>query len=340
MVLYGLWVMQTARGNAMEAERYAREIMTFATADAKPEIEVAARFALATTFLYMARYDEALAEYRRIEEIYAPALHPVLMQAFGDDHGPYSISYQTLAEVVLGHFDLAEAAMDRARKLADTLGDPLSRAVVVAHDITLQFMERRPDQVLETSRLVLSLGNEYGYHLWRSIAQFGHGWHRASLGGDPGGIDEMREGLTFWERLNERVPISLWTSYLADGLIALGRLDEALQTINQTLADSAGTLDQMFEPELLRLRGEILLKRGDEAAALGDFRRAIARAHEQKAGALELRAAVSLGELCARRGELHVAHEALKAALGKVTGAEGVPDYQRGKALLSQLAAS
>jgi tetratricopeptide (TPR) repeat protein len=210
----------------------------------------------------------------------------------------------------------------------------------VSHDITLQFVERRPDQVLETSKQVLSLANEYGYRLWGSIAQFGHGWHRAAHRGDPGGIDEMREGLVFWERLNERVPISLWTSYLADGMIQLGLLDDALQTIDQALADSAGTLDQMFEPELLRLRGEILVTRGDPAAAADHFRRAIARAREQKAGALELRAAVSLGELCAKRGELSTAREAIATALGKVTGAEAVPDYQRGKALLAQLTAN
>jgi class 3 adenylate cyclase/tetratricopeptide (TPR) repeat protein len=340
MVLYGLWVMHTARGATRESERYAGEIMKFATPDAPPHIEISARFAYAATLLYMARYDDALAEFRRIKALYTPELHGVLVQAFGDDHGCYALSYLMLIELLMGRFDRARAEMADAKKLAETLGDPLARAIVIAHDITLQFVERKPGEVLAASKIVLSVSNEFGYALWRSIAQFGHGWHRAAIGKDAGGVDEMREGLAFWEKLNERVPISLWTGYLADGLIALGRHDDALQAIDQTLADSAGTLDQMFEPELLRMRGDILLVKGDEDGAADHFRRAIARAREQKAGALELRAAVSLGELCEKRGERAEAVSVIQAALSKVTGAEGVPDHERGRAVLSRLTAN
>jgi tetratricopeptide (TPR) repeat protein len=336
----GVWVMGAARGDARGAERYAGEIMKAVVPGVKPEIEVSARFAYANTLLWRARYDEAIEQYTRIAEVYTPALHSPIVQAFGDDHGMYAACCEMMAQLFLGRFDRAREVMARAKRTSDTLADPLTRTMVAAHEILLRFFEGNQEAVLSVSSLVLSLSSEFGYHLWRSIAQLGHGWYRA-VHGDHGGVDEARAGLAFWERLNQRVPITLWTGYVTHGLFALGRHDEALQTIDRTLADSAGTLDQLFEPELIRLRGEILLARdGDRAGALAQFRRAIERAREQKAGALELRAAVSLGELCARSSDLPAAREALEAALARVTGADEIPECRRARALLAELSAA
>lgn len=334
MVVYGLWVMHAARGDARGAERYAAEIMKSVVPGVRPEIEVSARFAWANTLFYLARYEEAIAQYDRIAEVYTPALHGPLVQAFGDDHGAYAACMHMMAELLTGRFDRARRVMASAAAISDASSDPLTRTIVVAHEIFLHFMEGDEEGVRAASTLALSLSSELGVHLWRSIAQLGHGWYRAARG-DEGGADEMREGLSFWERLNQRVPISLWTGYLTSGLVALGRHDEALAAIDRTLADSAGTLDQMFEPELIRLRGGILLARGDEAGAVAQLRRAIERAREQGAAALELRAAVTLAALCARRPDLPSAREALQGALAKVTGAEAIPEFEQGKALLS-----
>lgn len=340
MVVYGLWVMHAARGDARGAERYAGEIMKAVVPGVRPEIEVSARMAYANTLFYLARYEQAIEQYTRIAEVYTPELHAPLVQAFGDDHGPYAACYEMMAQLFLGRFDRAREVMARARRVSDALADPLTRSIVLAHEILLRFFEGDQEAVLETSSRVLSLSGELGYHLWHSIAQLGHGYSRA-VRGDHGGADEAREGLAFWERIDHRVPISLWTGYVTHALFALGRHDEALAAIDRTLADSAGTLDQLFEPELIRLRGEILLARdGDRAGALIQFRRAIDRAREQKAGALELRAAVSLGELCAEMGDLPAAREALEAALARVTGAEAIPEYRRAKALLAELCAA
>lgn len=339
MVVYGLWVLHAARGDARGAERYAGEIMKAVVPDVKPWIEISARFAYGDTLFYLARYDDAIEQYGRIAEVYTPELHAPLVQAFGDDHGVYGACYHMMAELFSGRFDRAREVMARAKRMSDTLADPLTRTIVVAHEILLRFFEGDVDGVFATSSLVLSVTSELGYHLWHSIGQLGHGYALA-VRGDHAGVPEMRAGLAFWERLNQRVPITMWTGYLTNGLFALGRHDEALEAIDRTLADSVGTLDQLFEPDLIRLRGEILLARGDVAGAHEQLRRAIERAREQKAGAFELRAAVSLAELCARRGDVEPAREALVAALAKVTGAEDLPEYRRARALLSGPAAA
>jgi len=57
------------------------------------------------------------------------------------------------------------------------------------------------------------------------------------------------------------------------------------------------TEERFWEAELHRLRGEVLLKRREEAAAEADFRRAIDVARGQNARSWELRAAISLARL-------------------------------------------
>ena len=86
------------------------------------------------------------------------------------------------------------------------------------------------------------------------------------------------------------------------GLAGLGQLDEALAAVNEGL-DGAVQGEHgydLFFAELLRIKGEILLRRGAVTAAEDSFREAINIARQQEALFWELRASLSLARLCVR----------------------------------------
>lgn len=101
---------------------------------------------------------------------------------------------------------------------------------------------------------------------------------------------------------------------LLKGLSAIGRVDEAGALIDESLSEVERNGDQLYLPELLRMKGSLLLqlseRNRDEAYAY--FQQALALSRSQGARAWELRAAIDMATLMADRGSIDSAREFLQ----------------------------
>jgi hypothetical protein len=97
------------------------------------------------------------------------------------------------------------------------------------------------------------------------------------------------------------------------------------------IGDVAG---RAWEAELWRLDGELRLAAGDGSGAEASFRRALDVAEHQKAGSLQLRAAVSLAGHLLRSGQRDGARTLLEARLAAWEEAPDCSDGRRAIALL------
>jgi tetratricopeptide (TPR) repeat protein len=97
---------------------------------------------------------------------------------------------------------------------------------------------------------------------------------------------------------------------LAQGFAMMGRLDLALPTIDEAIAH-VKPHGKLLEPELQRIRGELLEKSADEQGAERAFCRAIELADQQSALSWRLRASMSLARLQFRQGRHEEAREAI-----------------------------
>ena len=95
-----------------------------------------------------------------------------------------------------------------------------------------------------------------------------------------------------------------------------------------------------YEPELHRVRGELLHARADggERAAAAAFREAIEVARRQHARLLELRAAMSLARLWQKQGKKDEARDLLGPVYSWFTEGFDTQDLKDAKALLDELA--
>ena len=98
---------------------------------------------------------------------------------------------------------------------------------------------------------------------------------------------------------------------LAQGLSALRRFDESLDSINDTIKLIEVNGDFMYMPEALRVKGGILLSMAREGDAEHCFVRSLALARRQGALAWELRTTTDLAKLVASQGQSEKAHELL-----------------------------
>ena len=100
------------------------------------------------------------------------------------------------------------------------------------------------------------------------------------------------------------------------------------------------TGERWYEPELYRLKGELLLQQSsdNQVKAEASFHHALAIARNQQAKSFELRAAISLARLWQSQGKCTEAYELLAPIYGWFTEGFDTADLQEAKALLEALA--
>jgi predicted ATPase len=105
-----------------------------------------------------------------------------------------------------------------------------------------------------------------------------------------------------------------------------------------TLVDTTG--ERWYEPELYRLKGELLLQQSsdNQDEAENCFQQAITVAQNQQAKSFELRAATSLARLWQQPGKRQAARDLLAPVYGWFTEGWDTADLKEAKALLDALA--
>ena len=127
---------------------------------------------------------------------------------------------------------------------------------------------------------------------------------------------------------------------LAEAHGTMGQPEAGLTALTEalTLVDKTG--ERWYEPELYRLKGELLLQQSSDNYTEAEtcFHQAIAIAHNQQAKSFELRAATSLARLWQQQGKRQEAHDLLAPVYGWFTEGFDTADLQDAKALLEALA--
>ena len=123
---------------------------------------------------------------------------------------------------------------------------------------------------------------------------------------------------------------------LAAGLAGLGQLDEALTAVNEG-RDGAVWGEHghdLYFAELLRIKGEILLRHGRVTAGEDSLRQAIEAAREQEALFWELRASLGLARPRMTQGRADEARRLVAQVYERFTEGFETPDLRAAKAFL------
>ena len=103
----------------------------------------------------------------------------------------------------------------------------------------------------------------------------------------------MRKGRELFRENASRLHYPHFCALMAEAYCALGATEEGVAVCDDGIAEAERTGGAYYEPEVLRLKGE-LLRMTAPSAAETYFRQAMATARRQNAKSTELRAAISL----------------------------------------------
>jgi tetratricopeptide (TPR) repeat protein len=176
----------------------------------------------------------------------------------------------------------------------------------------------------------LALSEAHGFAAWNDGLPV-----LACVAADNGGDvwDTLRQFLASPGRAAWRNVVSL--CLLAEALGRLGDSGRGLEALDM-IPELHRTI--IFAPEIERVRGALLLERGEPGEAEPCFRRALELARQRQERSLELRAATSLARLLDGRGKRDEAHAVLDPVYRWFTEGFDTKDVREARALLDTIA--
>jgi len=175
--------------------------------------------------------------------------------------------------------------------------------------------------------------------LWALLAPISWGQALIREGKIAEGIGPLKAGIAASTASGGKVRGPTWNAFLAEAMALIGDLDNALDLIDEIIAQSErpGWEERLHYAEILRLKGWILSLKGDFGGAERNFFASLDWARRQQAKMWELRTSTSLARLWQGQGKQQEAYELLAPVYGWFTEGFDTKDLVEAKALLGEL---
>jgi len=337
-VWYGLFAYYVTSADLKQAREVGERLLTIADASQDPILLLGAHLHLGTV---LHEQGELLAAHDHLER--AVALHDPLqimsyVAIYRTDPGLVARSLSIGNLYLIGYADQAAARMHQTLSLARQSPDRSAAGFPLAFAAFFYQFFGDAGKVLQLADECSALSREYAIPQQQAWVSCVRGWALAESGKVDRGIAEIRTGLALLRALGALVAWPYFLAVLAAAAARAGKTEDALDAISEGLEVAQRYGDHLFEPELHRLKGEVLLMRAAANAREAEdcFRRAIQMARAQGAKALELRAVVSLNRLCLEFGRRDEARQELGEIYGWFTEGFNTPDLKEARAILEQ----
>jgi predicted ATPase len=237
-----------------------------------------------------------------------------------------------------GFADQAWRTVQSAVGDAEALADPATLCYALSHGGSLVALwvgnlaaaERYAEMLLDHSR-------KHGFAVWNDFASRLKGVLLVKTGDLDGGSPLLRAGLHEITEPNADLWFLTGLGQMAEALGHVGRFADGLATVERGIDRSQRG---WLAPELLRIKGELLLLQGTTGSAEGVedvFRQALDEARQQETLSWELRAATSLARLLRNRGRPADAIACLQPVFDRFTEGFDTADLITAKQLLDEL---
>jgi predicted ATPase len=335
--LHGLIVFHFSRAELAPALALAERALAAAERE-DLAARVAGHFSLGWVSLALGRLGAACKHLERALELHVPTQQAFLRLTYSIDARVKCLAYLSWGLLILGYPDRARARNRDALLVAERLSHPFTLGFALHRALTVLQLHREVPAVAERATAMLALGREQGFPGYVAHGTLNRGWLLVQDGSASEGLALMREMLTLLRANGDEdfLPYSL--ALLAEAHGKAGQTAAALGLVDEALGWLERTDERLFEAEVRRLKGELLLASACTVQAEACLRRAIEVARAQDAKLWELRSATSLARLWADQGERAQARDLLTPIYDWFTEGFDTADLKDAKALLAELA--
>jgi class 3 adenylate cyclase/predicted ATPase len=339
--VWGLWMGAHSSGQHVLAHELYREVFEILKRTDDPEYVVQAHHAGSSQMVAEGVPRAALAHVEKLLTSYRMDVHGNLALMYGA-HDPRCCAHCTgaLGLLMLGRLDQAQAESAKAVELSELLGHQPSIAHTQMFRAELCIILNHSEAAEAHLSNCISLSKKYSLAAYLNVADLMQGSVLALRGEVEAGIRQAESALvTLMSVPSRRFHLPIRIAIVGQAKMAGGDIEGALALFDTALEAASSTGERWYEPELLRLKAEMLLARSGQHAAAAEhcLTAAIALAQKQETKFWELRAATALAVLWNRQGRRVEARDLLEPVFGWFTEGLGSVELRNAAALLSEL---
>ncbi len=339
--IWGLWMGAHGSGRHDKAREHLGEIFRLLRDTSAPEYVVQAHHAGGSQMLAEGKPTLALTHVEKLLASYRADTHGNLALVYGA-HDPRccSLGMRALSLMMLGHLDQAEAASTSALNLSQQLGHKPSVAHCQLFRAELFIILNKLEEAEPHLRTCIQLSKKYSLAGYLFPAELKEGLARVVRGDTEAGVRQADTALQSLRSIpSRRFHLPIRIAIVGRAKAAAGDVEGALALFDSALEAASTYGERWYEPELLRLRAEMLLAKGGQNSQAAEqcLQAAIAMAQTQQARFWELRAATALAELWRRDSRAAQARDILAPVYAGFNEGLDTPDLRHAKALLDLL---
>jgi predicted ATPase len=224
--------------------------------------------------------------------------------------------------------------------LAQQLAHPFSLANALSSEAIYHQLRREERCTQACAEAALTLGTAQGFPYLMAYGAILRGWALAQRGQAKEGVEQITQGSLAYRATGAEVLLPYFLALLAEAYGIMEQPETGLTALAEALTVVDKTGARFYEPELYRLKGDLLLQQNsaNQVEAESCFSQAISIARSQPAKSFELRAATSLARLWQQQGKCQEAHDLLAPVYNWFTEGFDTADLQAAQALLEALA--
>jgi len=336
--LNGLWNFYLLHGDYRLARNVGKDLLSLSQTAQDPALALVAHWALVESSFWPGDFEFTQSQIQQVVSLYDFERDRPLALVYGQDPWVICRAYDSLIHLLLGYPQQALKATDETYARATDLGQPFDVCNALQFAAMVHLIRREPLQVHEKAKAMAALSDEHGFAMLRALADIFQGNALAQQGVVEEGIGELQRGLIAYRVTGAEAYGTFFGALMAEAQEKAGTVDEGLKTIDQAIRFAEIKDERFYEPELHRLRGELLLAGGAGRSEVDEcYQRAIDIARRQQSRLLELRAVTSLAQLWQKQGKLSEVRQALSEIYGWFTEGFDTKDLQDAKALLNDL---
>jgi predicted ATPase/DNA-binding winged helix-turn-helix (wHTH) protein len=318
-----------AQGRLREASEQTRGLRALLDHVADPGLRLLAEQVEATTVLLRGQFTEAhrlfeaLGVFRATEE--RTAMEPIRAHLL-------ALSMGSFALWLAGQADRAVSLARRAQQVAERTYEPFEHAAMLGEGALLHAWRREPALASELAKRTLAVSEQGSFAKWQNRANVILRWAEAELAPNlpRARVEELLAKP--WE--DGSVGLTMHAVLYITMCARLDRGERALEVIESTLSTIEQSDERWLEPEIHRLRGEVLQSRNEAREGERSIARAVAIAKKQGSRSLELRATLSLHARAAGPRKKR-AREGLARLLSVMVEGHDTPDLIEARSVLA-----
>ena len=292
--LWGLWLFYWGRGPLGTAHELAQDLLALARARGEDAPLLQAHHAAWATAFSTGDLRAACFHAGEGIRLYEAHRHAPIAATYGNhDAGVCARLFLARASVLLGRIGDAVRATDDAIALAQALEHPFSLALAHLFASAVAQACREPDRVRVHAEAAAVIARDQDFRLLLAWSSAFEGWAAVAAGDHEQGLTRIANGIVEARTMGSDQFLPHLAGVAAEAYLMSGNAADGLESVADGLRVAARTGERFWEPELLRLRGELQILQ-DPQCATGEaertFRKAIEHARRQGAMLLALRA--------------------------------------------------